>query len=59
MLEQDRRLGHRVEELKRHFELIAIDLREQVGAPWGLESAVTRINHFTRLPVEPDLWPPG
>jgi hypothetical protein len=59
LLDHNRRLGRRVEELEHHLELLARDLHEQVGLARGLEAALSRINKFTRLPVDPDVWPPG
>jgi hypothetical protein len=59
MLEHNRRLGQRVEELEHHLDRLARDLLEQVSMTRGLEVALARINHFTRLAVNPDLRPPG
>jgi hypothetical protein len=59
MLEHDRRLGNRIEELERHLDLLARDLREQVSVACGLEVALSWINHFIRLPVDPEVWLAG
>jgi hypothetical protein len=59
LLEHNRRLGLRVEELEHHLDLLAHELRQQVGVARGLEAALSRIHRFTRLPVDPDLGPPG
>jgi hypothetical protein len=55
LLEHNRRLGLRVEELEHHLDLLAHELRQQVGVARGLEAALSRIHRFTRLPVDPDL----
>ncbi len=59
LLSHNRRLGRRVQELEHHLDLLAGELRQQVGVARGLEAALTRINRFTRLPVDPEVWPPG
>jgi hypothetical protein len=59
MLEHNRRLGQRAEELEHHLDLMALDLREQVSAVRGLEDSLARINHFTRLTVDPEVWLAG
>jgi hypothetical protein len=58
LLEHNCRLGNRVAELEHHLDLLTRELRQQVGAARGLEAALSRINQFTRLPVDPDVWPP-
>jgi hypothetical protein len=59
LLEHNRRLGNRVEELEAHLDLLARDLLTQMGVARGLEAALTRIHRFTRLPVDPDAGSPG
>ena len=59
LLEHNRRLGNRVEELEHHLDLLARDLLTQMGVARGLEAALTRIHRFTCLPVDPDVWAPG
>jgi hypothetical protein len=59
LIAQNRRLGQRVEELEHHLELLARELRMQMGVARGLEAALTRIHRCTCLPVDPDVWPPG
>jgi hypothetical protein len=58
LLDHNRRLGMRVEELEQHLDLLARDLQTQMGVARGLEAALTRIHRFTCLPVDPDVWPP-
>jgi hypothetical protein len=59
LLEHNSRLGHRVEELEHHLDLLTRDLLTQMGVARGLEAALTRIHRFTRLPVDSDVWAPG
>jgi hypothetical protein len=54
LLEHNRRLGRRVQELEHHLELLARDLLTQVSVARGLEAALSRIHRYTRLPVNPD-----
>jgi hypothetical protein len=59
LIEQNRRLGNRVEELEKHHDLLARELLTQMGVARGLEAALTRIHRYTRLPVDPDVWESG
>ena len=59
LLEHNRRLGDRVEELEHHLDLLTRELLTQMGVMRGLEAALTRIHRFTCLPVDPDVWPRG
>jgi hypothetical protein len=59
LISHNHRLGKRVEELEHHLDLLAGELRTQMGAARGLEAALTRIQRCTCLPVDPDVWPSG
>jgi len=59
LIAHNHRLGKRVEELEHHLDLLARDLLTQTGVARGLEAALTRIQRFTCLPVDPDVWPTG
>src|SRR5262249_19068409 len=59
LIAHNHRLGKRVEELEHHLDLLASDLLTQTGVARGLEAALTRIQRFTCLPVDPDVWPTG
>jgi hypothetical protein len=54
LLEPNRRLGKRVEELEHHLDLLARDRREQMSVARAVEDALVRISQFTRLPVDPE-----
>jgi hypothetical protein len=58
LLDHNRRLGMRVEELEHHLDLLARDPQTQMGVARGLEAVLTWIHRFTCLPVDPDVWPP-
>ena len=55
LLDHNRRLGNRVDELEHHFDVLAQELRVQRDVTRGLDAALSRIQQFTRLPVNPDV----
>jgi hypothetical protein len=54
LLDRNRRLGNRVDELEHHLDLLAQALRVQRDVARGQEAAMSRIQQFTRLPVDPE-----
>ena len=59
LIAHSHRLGKRVEEPEHHLDLLERELLTQMGAARGLEAALTRIQRYTCLPVDPDVWPSG
>ncbi len=53
LLDHNSHLGNRVDELEHHLDLLAQELRVQRDETRGQEAALSRIQQFTRLPVDP------